>query len=448
MSENPVPVPNATRPYWRRDLHPLDSHQSSETLPAEQDIVIIGAGYAGAALAYYLLDGVEESSRPAITILEAREACSGATARNGGHVRPDLYAGLPARIKRFGQEAADEMALFELANLHGVRDLVREKKIDCDFRVTTSMAVIRDEKLAKPLKDGLDELLRLGSPTAKLVHYVEGKAAEVFSGVKGAMAAFAFEAGSIWPYKLVLYLLSQAVDKGAQLHTHTPVTEVSDSREDGFWIVTTPRGIIKAKTVLYASNGYTSTLLPEYKNRIIPVRGVCSHVAVPEGGAPPPYLPTTYSLRHGANLYDYQVTRPDGSIVVGGARTEVIPHVEEWYNVWDDSKMIEPAAHYFDDHMQRNFRGWEDSGAEVDSIWTGIMGYTNDLYPHVGPVPSKPGQFVCAGFNGHGMSFILLTARGLAKIVRDGVPFSQSGVPRLFETSESRLRRDENELLA
>lgn len=85
MSENPVPVPNATRPYWRRDLHPLDSHQSSETLPAEQDIVIIGAGYAGAALAYYLLDGVEESSRPAITILEAREACSGATARNGEH---------------------------------------------------------------------------------------------------------------------------------------------------------------------------------------------------------------------------------------------------------------------------------------------------------------------------------------------------------------------------
>lgn len=46
------------------------------------------------------------------------------------------------------------------------------------------------------------------------------------------------------------------------------------------------------------------------------------------------------------------------------------------------------------------------------------------------------------------MSFILLTARGLAKIVRDGVPFAQSGVPRLFETSESRLRRDENELLA
>ncbi|KAJ0296770.1 hypothetical protein COL5a_011826 [Colletotrichum fioriniae] len=385
MSETPFPVPNAITPYWRKDLHPLDSHQSSETLPAEQDIVIIGAGYSGAASAYYLLDGTDPSSRPTVTILEARQACSGATARNG----------LPARARRYDQQTADEMALFELANLHAVRDLVQEKKIDCDFRMTTSMAVLRDPALAKPIKEGLDELLQWGSPTAKLVHYLEGKEAATFSGVKDATAVFSFQAGSIWPYKLVLFLLSQAVDKGAQLHTHTPVTKVSDSQEGGFWTVTTPRGVIKAKTVIYASNGYTSTILPEYKNRIIPVRGICSHVATPDG-AEHPHLPMTYSLRHGTNLYDYQVTRPDGSIVVGGARTEVIPRVNEWYNVWDDSKLIEPAAHYFDDHMQRNFRGWENSGAKVDSIWTGIMG---------------------------------------------------SGVPRLFETSERRLQEEKNELL-
>ncbi|KAK2039421.1 FAD dependent oxidoreductase [Colletotrichum somersetense] len=447
MSDNPVPVSNAIKPYWRQELHPLDSHQSSETLPAEQDIVIIGAGYAGAALAYYLLKDVEESSRSTVTILEAREACSGATARNGGHVRPDLFAGLPSRIKKFGQEAADEVALFELANFHAVRDLVREENVDCDFRVTTSMAVVRDESLAKEMKDSLDELLKRGSPTAKLIHYVDGKAAETFSSVKGAAAAFSFQAGSIWPYKLVLFLLSQAVKKGAQLHTHTPVTKVSETQENGFWNVTTPRGTIRAKTVLYASNGYTSTILPEYKNRIIPVRGICSHIAVPDGTTHP-HLPMTFSLRHGPNLFDYQVTRPDGSIVVGGARVKVIPRVEEWYNVWDDSKLIEPAAHYFDDYMQRNFRGWEDSGAKVDSIWTGIMGYTNDLFPHAGFVPSKPGQYICAGFNGHGMSYILLTARGVAKIVRENVPFSQSGIPRLFETSERRIQREENQLLA
>ncbi|KAF9872560.1 FAD dependent oxidoreductase superfamily protein [Colletotrichum karsti] len=448
MSPAPFPVPNATVPFWRTELHELDSHQSSEELPAEQDIVIIGAGYTGAALAHYLLEDLDESSRPSITILEARQACSGATARNGGHVRPDLYQGLPSFMRKHGQEATDEMALFELANLHAVRDLVREEKIDCDFRVTTSMAVLRDVALAAPFKEGIDELLKLGSPTAKLVHYVEGEAAETYSGVKDARAAFSFEAGSIWPYKLVMHLLSQAVAKGVQLHTHTPVTKVSDTQENGFWTVTTPRGAIRAKKVLFASNGYTSSILPQYKDRIIPARGICSHVAVPEGSEPP-HLPSTYSLRHGPGLYDYQITRPDGSIIVGGGRTEFFPkRLDEWYNVWDDSKLIEPAATYFNDYMQRNFRGWEDSGAKVKRVWTGIMGYTNDLLPHVGAVPSKPGQYIAAGFNGHGMAFILLTAKGLAKIVRDDIPFSQSGVPRLFETSEARLQRQENELLA
>ncbi|KAI8198215.1 hypothetical protein KHU50_008915 [Colletotrichum sp. SAR 10_65] len=448
MSTTPFPVPNATVPYWRSQLHELDSFQSSETLPTEQDIVIIGAGYTGTALAHYLLDGLDDSSRPSITILEARQACSGATARNGGHVRPDLYQGLPGLIKKYGQEAADEMASFELANLHAVRDLVRENKIDCDFRVTTSMAVLRKDEHALPFKKGINELLQLGSPTAKLVHTVEGKAAETFSGVKDATTAFAFEAGSIWPYKFVMSLLSQAVSKGAQLHTHTPVTKVSDTQDNGFWTVTTPRGAIRARTVLFASNAYTSSLLPQYKDRIIPARGICSHVAVPEDTRPP-QLPSTYSLRHGPGLYDYQVTRPDGSIIVGGGRTEFYPNrLDQWYNIWDDSTLIEPAATYFDGYMQRNFHGWEHSGAKVDKIWTGIMGYTNDQLPHVGAVPSKPGQYIAAGFNGHGMAFILLTAKGLAKIVRDGVPFSQSGVPRLFETSEARLQRDENELFA
>ncbi|KAF6843724.1 FAD dependent oxidoreductase superfamily protein [Colletotrichum musicola] len=447
MSDKPFPVPNSTVPFWRTKPHELDSHQSSETLPSEQDIVIVGAGYTGAALTHWLLNGVDEASRPSITILEARQACSGATARNGGHVRPDLYQGLPGFIKKHGQEATDEMALFEVANLHAVRDLVRDEKIDCDFRVTTSMAVMRDAETAAPFKAGIEELLKLGSPTAKLVHVIEGEHAETFSSVKDARAAFTFESGSMWPYKFVTTLLERAVAKGVQLHTNTPVTHVSETQEDGFWTVTTPRGAIKAKKILFASNAYTSAILPQYKDRIIPARGICSRVAVPEGTRAP-HLPSTYSIRHGPGLYDYQITRPDGSIIVGGGRSEFFPkHLDEWYNVWDDSKLIAPAAQYFDGYMQRNFRGWEDSGAKVDKIWTGIMGYTTDLVPHVGAVPSKPGQYIAAGFNGHGMAFILLTAKGLAKIVRDGVPFSESGIPRLFETSERRLQRQENDIL-
>ena len=89
MAEKPYPVQKSTTSFWRTNLHPLDSHRSTETLPTSADIVIIGAGYAGASVVHHLLEHESFSKRkPFVVILEAREACSGATGRNGGHLKP------------------------------------------------------------------------------------------------------------------------------------------------------------------------------------------------------------------------------------------------------------------------------------------------------------------------------------------------------------------------
>src|SRR5689334_10722590 len=84
--QGPMPVPNSTTPFWRTELHELDSHRSTEALPEEADIVIIGAGFSGTALAHHIYDG--NASPPSVVILEAREACSGATGRNGEFAFP------------------------------------------------------------------------------------------------------------------------------------------------------------------------------------------------------------------------------------------------------------------------------------------------------------------------------------------------------------------------
>jgi monoamine oxidase len=81
VNSKPFPVPNSTLSFWRTQPHEFDNYRSTEGLPEECDIVIIGAGYAGASVAYHLLE--DNPSPPSIVILEAREACSGATGRNG-----------------------------------------------------------------------------------------------------------------------------------------------------------------------------------------------------------------------------------------------------------------------------------------------------------------------------------------------------------------------------
>ena len=75
------------------------------------------------------------------------------------------------------------------------------------------------------------------------------------------------------------------------------------------------------------------------------------------------------------------------------------------------------------------------------------MAYTSDLQPHVGPIPDKPYQYVLAGFNGHGMPVIFLAAKGVAEMIRKDKTFEQTGLPRVYRTTEERLRSDTNLIL-
>jgi glycine/D-amino acid oxidase-like deaminating enzyme len=170
-------------------------------------------------------------------------------------------------------------------------------------------------------------------------------------------------------------------------------------------------------------------------------------------------------LRFSAWDYDYLIPRPDGSIVVGGAKSTFFHDSSEWYNNTDDSSLIEPARRYFDNYMQRHFRGWEDTGAYTNRVWTGsashlnlinffkadsfnpVMGHSTDSLPHVGHIPNKPGQLVIAGFSGHGMPQIFLSAQAIAQMVVSGATYEETNLPRLFKTTRERLNSKENHIL-
>lgn len=170
-----------------------------------------------------------------------------------------------------------------------------------------------------------------------------------------------------------MHLLDSALKTGqVNLQTHTPVTAVTKVAIDEF-LVETPRGNVYAKTVVHANNAYVAGLLPEYSKSIIPCKGICCRIKVPDGSTAPLITNSYIIFTPDGNGLDYLIPRSDGSIIVGGASHTFKSSTEQWHNNTDDSTLIENAKDYYDGYMQRNFRGWDNTDANVDKIWTGGM---------------------------------------------------------------------------
>ncbi|PQE14213.1 FAD dependent oxidoreductase superfamily protein [Rutstroemia sp. NJR-2017a BVV2] len=424
-----LPVTNSTVPFWHKEKHPIHDEGSDTPLPASSDVVIIGAGYAGVATAYNIVKGNPTDQKLSVTILEAKSVCSGATGRNGGHLRPDLYGHIPKYIERYGAEAGEKLAEFEIEHVQALKELIERENIECDFVMTRTCDVWTTQQQVDQFKAVYEGMKSHGFKYMEDVEFTEGEDAEVISGVKGAMACTTYSAATLSPYKLITQLLAIVVNTGSvKLHTNTPVVSVRYSLDlSGDYLVETPRGTMRADKIVHATNAYVSSLLPQYSASVIPCKGICCHISLPEGSAPPP-LKYSYIIRDKDSVLDYLIPRADGSVIVGGASKNFRPFRDQWYDNVNDDTLIKAVEGYYDDYMQRTFKGWESSGAKVESIWTGR------------PVPSRYNEFVIAGFNGHGMPVIWLAAKGLAEIICQDEK-GETDIPELLITTWNRLRK-------
>lgn len=169
--------PKSLQSFWQTEPHRLHDFRSTDNLPEHSDIVIIGGGYAGTSVAYHLAKEPLAANK-SITILEARGACSGATGRNGGHLRPDLYSHIDIYCDRAGVDAAVEVAEFEISHVLAIKKLVEDESIDCDFTLTRSYDVWCNEAAAKVARTRYERMRARGLKYMDDVVWYDSKNAE------------------------------------------------------------------------------------------------------------------------------------------------------------------------------------------------------------------------------------------------------------------------------
>ena len=449
MSEDIFPVNGYCRSYWMSNPDRLANYRSTADLPTHSDIVIIGSGCAGAACAYYLYrDGHLNRAPLMITMLEARETCSGATGRNGGHLKPDVYFSYKRYSEKYGRQSAEILQEFEAKHIEAISELVSQENIQCDLEVTRACDTYIDPEVAAQAKESYQQRCADGGNVADL-YEIPSEDLHSVTRMKNVHYGITFTGASLHPYKFTHHLLNKCVEQGMNLQTNTLVLSVTRLLS-GQWSIVTTRGTLQTSKVIFATNGYTAGLIPSLNNKIVPVRGnVCR--LLPSNNYMLLPLKMTYSIRFHGSHFDYMIARQTGdrSIILGGAKVAYLSDKNLWYNNWNDTvKFInEESKQYFTEFMPKNFDKWEMDDSGCKEMWTGILGYTSDLLPFVGELPDQSNGYVIAGFNGHGMPRILLAARALIDLILGRVNTLEKLIPEPYLITKARLNTQENIIL-
>ncbi|KAL5113326.1 hypothetical protein ACEQ8H_008805 [Pleosporales sp. CAS-2024a] len=474
-AQNPLPS------YWHNPKSPLANLIEPETdnPTCVYDYLIIGSGISGTMIAYNLF---KSQPKARIVMLEAREACSGATGRNGGHTKAASYRGYLEHVQELGKEEALKIARMEYANIMETHALARTMAPNCESAVCETVDVMYDADsfelgktaIAALYADATEEEKKEGQMAHYTVHSATPDILERFhiappsSSTTTTMDAqtppaglFSYTAGRIHAYRFTTSVLSHCVSQyGLVLCTKTPVHKILPSSPGGAststptpetetWDVHTQHATFSARHVVLATNGYTPYLLPATQGVLVPMRGHMTAQRPGRGNKLSTPLRTTYSFIYRGG-YDYMIPRPlsgggGQDIVIGGGLGRLQGGGEEEYGTVDDTRLNVDISSYLGDSLVSYF-GAENWGAadqtreeRVVQEWTGIMGATADGRPFVGQVPGMQGVWLSAGFNGHGMVLCLKSAEALATmLLGNGVP---EWFPESFLINEERLKK-------
>jgi glycine/D-amino acid oxidase-like deaminating enzyme len=131
MTQTRIPVglprQNPTKSCWQTTPLLIADHRTTRTPPSKTTYAIIGPGITGTAIAYKLL---QERPNASIVILEARQASSGATGRNGGHCRVRRYLDFKNYLEAFGKEESLKLEVLGEENVVNLGELVKELGIE------------------------------------------------------------------------------------------------------------------------------------------------------------------------------------------------------------------------------------------------------------------------------------------------------------------------------
>jgi sarcosine oxidase, subunit beta len=356
-------------------------------LPDRAEVVIIGGGVVGLAIAYNLARrGLGD-----VVVIERGYLAEGASGRNGGGVRQQWSTELNIRLMQESVELCRRFAV--------------DLGVNVWFRQGGYLFLARTAREVARLEKNIAIQNRCGVPTRMLEPH---KARDIVPelDLTGIMAAaYNPTDGILFPWPFLWGYARQAAAHGVRIFTQTPVGGL-EPKKGGGYLSHTPRGAVRARRLVNATGAWSPKLaamigvhVPTY-----PIRHeICSSEPLK------PFLrPMVSELTSG--LYCSQSMRGE---IVGGV---TIPGHDSTYGMGSTLEFLATYA-------RRLVRLMPILGEiKVLRQWAGPYDQSPDGNPILGAVPGHPDFFLACGFVGHGFMMAPIVGKLYGEWLTGGEP--------------------------
>ena len=349
-----------------------------DALPERVDVAVVGSGNTGLTAAITLA-----KSGASVAVLEAQTIGWGASSRNGGIVTPGWKQSIRKICKDYGEEKGRAFWRISLDAIDLLERYIRDENITCGWHRDGYVALAckashfkQMQERAAWLKQTLDYDVTIVPRSAM---HEEIGARKYFGGLADP------NGGGLQPAAYVFGLAEAAARHGARLCEHARVSDVR--RVGNQFEVVTGKGITKATDVIMATNGYTENIISGLKSKVFPVG---SYIIITEPLSPElqdeisPRKRVFYDSKWLLNYF--QVTL-DGRMLWGG-RNDLSTTLD-----------LTTSAEILSSQLIDTFPQLRD--VNITHTWTGKLGITFDLMPHIGRVRDV---HYALGYGGHGIA--------------------------------------------
>jgi len=382
-----------TTPFWLDEPYtprpPLEG-------AATADVAVVGGGLTGISAAHFLA-----ARGCKVAVVERGDLASGASGRNAGFLLCGVAHTYSVAVKSHGREKSRVLWSVSRDNHALLRSLVESEKLDCLYARNGSYLLALSEQEAK----ALDRSARMLAEDGFQAEFVDDTAVErLFPGGGFLAGLFNPADGEIHPARFVRGLARTAERNGARIYERTAVTKI-DLGADSV-VVKTPAGRLSASMLLLAGNAYTGLLHPYFDGAIVGMRGQMFATEP----CPQRILPAPVYADFG---FEYFRQLPDGRLLAGGGRRASL-----------DTELT--FADRPTDKVQGAIESFLTScfpaarGLKITHRWAGIMGFSCDELPNIGPVPGSVNVYAAAGYHGHGLGYAIIAGKAVSEMMLDG----------------------------